>query len=311
MRTLLIALFTSIVSIVAAQCYVVNSVTYVPDTTSATHYPIVIDDDQWSQPLPIGFTFCFFGNQYYSVLVGSNGILTFDTSLAGAYCMWPIPPMLIPNTVVPDNSIMLPWQDLRIDSTSVISYWISGVAPNRVFTVEYENMKMYGCTSDIFSGRVSLHESTNIIEMQIDQKTTCISWNGGRAVQGIVSPNGLQAIAVSGRNANSWSVVQDGQLFVPICDVCTGVGLNETEADNNIRVFPNPSNGTINVALLTGHSITTIEIIDALGRVTERRTIEDGTPQQVRFESVATGCYYVRMLNQTQDLIKAEKMIVE
>ncbi|MDP4586821.1 MAG: hypothetical protein NWS86_01465, partial [Flavobacteriales bacterium] len=35
-------------------------------------------DDTWSNALPMPFEFCFYGNNYNSIVVGSNGILTFD-----------------------------------------------------------------------------------------------------------------------------------------------------------------------------------------------------------------------------------------
>ncbi|HAY57106.1 MAG TPA: hypothetical protein DCX49_06680, partial [Flavobacteriales bacterium] len=36
-------------------------------------------DDTWSQVISIPFDFCFFGNTYSSLIVGSNGVVSFNT----------------------------------------------------------------------------------------------------------------------------------------------------------------------------------------------------------------------------------------
>src|SRR5262245_13391448 len=51
---------------------------------------VTLSDDAWSGVIPMGFNFCFYGNTYNQIVIGSNGILTFDVAQAGGYCQWPI-----------------------------------------------------------------------------------------------------------------------------------------------------------------------------------------------------------------------------
>ena len=46
------------------------------------------DDDIWSEAIDLPFDFCFFGNTYDEIVVGANGVLSFDTWLAGGDCAW-------------------------------------------------------------------------------------------------------------------------------------------------------------------------------------------------------------------------------
>lgn len=79
----------------AANAYTVAQIPYAPDPFNVgTAVPL--SDDQWSQPITIPFQFCFYGNTYTQLLIGSNGVVKFDLTGAGGYCTWPIP-----NTPVP------------------------------------------------------------------------------------------------------------------------------------------------------------------------------------------------------------------
>jgi hypothetical protein len=40
-------------------------------------------DDQYSVVLPIGFDFCYFGVNYNRFVIGTNNLITFDTTYAG------------------------------------------------------------------------------------------------------------------------------------------------------------------------------------------------------------------------------------
>ena len=41
-------------------------------------------DDLWSDSISIGFNFCYYGNTYKKLLVGSNGEITFNLAFANA-----------------------------------------------------------------------------------------------------------------------------------------------------------------------------------------------------------------------------------
>src|SRR5204862_5423354 len=70
--------------------YVITNPAYLPfayTTPGGTVVSSVYNDDTWSQKiaLPFAFSFCFFGTNYPSLLMGSNSAITFDTSRAGSH----------------------------------------------------------------------------------------------------------------------------------------------------------------------------------------------------------------------------------
>lgn len=48
-----------------------------PATTGGTPTSLNIDDT-WSDVIDLGFEFCFFGDTYSQILIGSNGVLSFE-----------------------------------------------------------------------------------------------------------------------------------------------------------------------------------------------------------------------------------------
>ena len=66
-----------------------RTTTYSDAATPYTPFPYGVGttaipnvDDVWSAAIPIGFNFCFFGNTFTNLLIGSNGEITFNTAVA-------------------------------------------------------------------------------------------------------------------------------------------------------------------------------------------------------------------------------------
>src|SRR6476620_1205706 len=97
-----------------SQTYFVSQIPYNPLPFDSGIYVVTPIDDSWGTPQSIGFDFYFFGRAMQSLLVGTNGILNFDLSLASGYCPWTISDS-IPMTNAPlTNSIMFPYQDVDV-----------------------------------------------------------------------------------------------------------------------------------------------------------------------------------------------------
>ena len=83
--------------------YDVNQIPYDPpfDFTSADHIPISTSnpDDFWSPIYNLPFDFSFFGNSYNKLLVGSNGLVTFDivNNPPGGVCPYNLNDLDIPD----------------------------------------------------------------------------------------------------------------------------------------------------------------------------------------------------------------------
>ena len=62
--------------------YVVESIDYSPIPFNQGTPILVGLDDVWSELIPIPFEFCFFENSYNELVIGANGVITFDTDFA-------------------------------------------------------------------------------------------------------------------------------------------------------------------------------------------------------------------------------------
>lgn len=195
--------------------YTVQQIPFSPYPMNAGTPILVNIDDIWGSPLPIGFNFCFYGASYSQCVVGSNGVLSFDLSYANAYCAWPIGQGIPGNNDVL-NSVLGPFQDID-PSVGGSIYWAQyGAAPCRVFVLSFYQIPMFSCTSMISNSQIVLYETTNIIEIYIQDKPLCSNWNGGYGIEGIQDATGTNAVSIPGRNfPANWQVTNDAYAFVP------------------------------------------------------------------------------------------------
>ena len=203
-------------------CYAVSqNIAYNPDPYNIGTI-VSFPDDEFSNVLPIGFDFCFMGTIYNQFVISSNGYITFETACAGGYSTWVT--SAIP-AVTPDeirSSILGPWQDIDPSVGGNLRYTTLGTAPNRRLVVNYQNIPMFSgsCNSQLFTGQITIYETSNVIENYIQNKTVCATWNSGNAVQGLMDASGTVAVAVPGRNNTQWTTTNNGTRFTPTCSPC-------------------------------------------------------------------------------------------
>jgi hypothetical protein len=151
------------------------------DVTSAT---ALVGDDV-AQSVNLGFTFFFYDKAYTSCEASTNGLLVFGGGPGAASYT---PTVQSPTaTGAPTNFIAPFWTDLFRTSDSKILYATRGQAPNRVFIMQYENMKQYNNTGNSVSFVVKLYEGTNTIEFQYR------SISSGWASTGMTFANGIRS----------------------------------------------------------------------------------------------------------------------
>lgn len=206
---------------VATTSYTVAPVAYNPFSYTTGTSVLLGIDDTWSSTIALPFCFQFYGNTYNQVVIGSNAILSFDQANANNYNTWPISAPM-PNANVSDmlNCIMAPWHDIdpSVGATppASINWSIQGTAPCRAFVVSWAGVPMFSCNSMIATSQVVLYETTNIIDIYIENKPLCAGWNSGAAIEGIQDGTGSQGVIVPGRNyPTQWSATNDAQRFTP------------------------------------------------------------------------------------------------
>lgn|GEM_PF-4591862 len=200
--------------------YRVDSFTYNPYSyISGTNYPLAIDD-QYGAIEHLTFPFCFYGTKYYSCVIGSNGELSFDTTLANTYCSWPcvaaVPSTNASQTSGTLNCIMCPYQDIDMVYGGAINYYVSGTSPCRVFVVNWDTAAFFSCGWTIYTTQqIVLHESTYQIDINIKHKDDCSGWNSGWSILGVQNATGTKACTAPGKNATVWSGSNLSYSFLP------------------------------------------------------------------------------------------------
>ena len=171
-----------------------------------------LDDGGWSA-IPLGFTFNYFGNNYTTVNVGTNGVLEFGAFSSFAYSTFSFPSGL-PSTSAPTNIIAASAVDLYASVSGTIQYWTDGVAPTRRFHLQYLNVP--GFTADGLSNvEAILYETTGLVDIQVTS-ITC-STVGHAVTIGVQDVTGTIGSTAPGRNAHQAppTIGAEGWRFTP------------------------------------------------------------------------------------------------
>lgn len=171
-------------------------------------------DDVWSPLINLPFDFCFYGTNYSQIVVGSNGLISFDATYADGYCPYAFTAQC-PSAALPLNSIFGAYHDIDPSVCGGASYAILGAAPCRVFVVNYNNICHFSCNEMHSTTQIVLYETTNAIEVYIGNKETCTGWNAGNALIGIQNATGTTGVVADGRQTGPWSASQEAWRFTP------------------------------------------------------------------------------------------------
>lgn len=201
-------------------------------------------DDNRSDLTDIGFDFWYNGVRYTQFSVSTNGFIDFSTSTADGGASGSA--FSYDNTVFSSNaagtrtypSLALFYDDLMAQGGvsalgNSIKYFVSGSSPNRVLTVEWINMAVYGNTSPSLNFQAKLYETTGVIEFvygTMTQGTQFFSYTSGLNSQTVSNSNAnLKTLQTA--NSNSFNSTPQNNL-------------NTLPANNSKYVFtpPVPSN---------------------------------------------------------------------
>lgn len=215
--------------------YEVISIPYTPypyTTAGGNELTALYADDLYSQAIPLPFPLCFYGAVYNRVVVGSNGLLTFDLTNANcsnAYTV--LPPIPYSGGVICDQfstyypraSVMGAYSDLdptngASPANRKIEWRIEGTAPFRRFIASWYRIGVYGnnsCgTARPTTFQIVINESTAVIEVFFEQKI-CQDASTGMAILGVQDLSGTRAVAAPGKNATAWTANREGYRFIP------------------------------------------------------------------------------------------------
>lgn len=194
------------------------TVTAIPHQVYSAITPVEFtQDDVYSEVIPLTFNFTYFGNTYNQILIGTNGVVQFNLSLANQHNPWPI------DTPIPNvnfnvkNSILGCYHDMfntMALSTGSITRSVVGSAPYRKFVVIFDNQPAFSCGADAMTTfQMILYETLNTIDVQIVEREVCMAWNSGNAVIGLINASGDTAFTPPGRNTGQWTAALEGWRF--------------------------------------------------------------------------------------------------
>ncbi len=128
-----------------------------------------LDDGGWAG-VPIGFTFNFFGTNYTTVNVSTNGLVTFGTYNAAAMADYDF--VTLPSTTEPNPMVAILAMDNNLGGAlgGAIRTRTLGFPGNRIFIVSYEAVQEYADTK-FSTAQMHLYEATGNIEVHVTSST--------------------------------------------------------------------------------------------------------------------------------------------
>ena len=200
--------------------YEVAPIDYNPPFPSTGGTPISVNtDDVWSDPIPLPFDFCFYGGTYSEILIGSNGVITFDlvNNEPNGFCDWSFSDP-IPSNNLFSTTIFGPYMDIdpSIGGSGIINYTIFGEVPCRTMVVNFPVIPYFSCQELNMTTQIVIYETTNVVEIYLENRSdACSNWNSGNAVIGLQNQNGTDGISAPNRNTGNWSANNEAWRFTP------------------------------------------------------------------------------------------------
>lgn len=208
---------------------------YIPPGAPGTSSQLSIDD-KYSPTFTLPFGFSFYGRVYNSLVISTNGYISFSPAYANQFSHYGIlnsgtglsattgTPVALPSTLIDSLVIMGPYHDIQpgvtTSPTQQIVYNVYGTAPNRKWILSYYKIPLFNCNSMIDNThQIILHENTGIIEVFMGSRDNCTTWNQGRALIGIQNGNRTKGKMAPGRTAadGTWGTVNMNETwrFIP------------------------------------------------------------------------------------------------
>lgn len=113
-------------------------------------------DDGTQTSIPLGIPFTYNGQSFTTFGISTNGTIQLGTSATS-----------FTNSLSGNANVIAPFWDDNNRNTGTISYLVTGTAPNRVLTVDWNNVSVSGggsSTNSVSSYQIQLFETTNEIK---------------------------------------------------------------------------------------------------------------------------------------------------
>jgi len=190
-----------------------NSYTDISGTGTLESVTSGCDDCVSNVALP--FTFNFYGNNFNDLYISSNGNIQFGATPNAAYVN-----DNPPTAAGPNNAIYPCWDDLYpVGGGGGIYYQTDGVAPDRRFTVAWNNIMQFGGgATETFEA--ILYEGSNNIELRYGSMPNDAGGGGpcgGDYTIGVENQDGTSAVTICGSDIGSGNTARMVSFVVSTC----------------------------------------------------------------------------------------------
>jgi hypothetical protein len=210
--------------------------------SSAVKCNTVSDCDDCAESVSLPFSFSFFGTEYSSINISSNGLLTFGDISDSSKCSMVIE---MPGSFCEGSppSIACFWDDLDTTASGDIYYDTIGTAPFRKFVIQYVNVGRVGASGAV-NFEILLHETTNLIQCNYGYSTLSSNFKDGKTASVGIMKNTTTGYSLSFQQENIQ--MGDTALFVPRSNLDTSdytmSGLGTELEEGTIYEFSDISN---------------------------------------------------------------------
>ena len=208
--------------------YDVTAIPYAPPYQfNCLRNPVSVNvDDVWSPVITLPFNFCFYGNSYTQCVMGSNGIISFNTALASSGSGFQYNNSL-PSTVgsLFANSIYGVYHDIDPSVGGEVGWELITLNTGcRALVAGWSDVPMYSDKSILYTGMMVLYENSNVIEVYIKEKKIDRysgfygdAWNYGNGIVGVQNAAANAAVVAPGRNGldANWTATNEAWRFTP------------------------------------------------------------------------------------------------
>lgn len=206
--------------------YTVESIPYNPPYQfNCLANPVSVNvDDVWSPVINLPFNFCFYGTSFNQCVIGSNGILTFNTSHASTASGYAFNDNIPNNTddQLVGNAIFGVFHDIDPSEGGEVGWELVTLDTGcRALVASWNNVPMFSDNSILYTGMMVLYEETNIIDVYVKEKkidnNNISPWNNGNAIIGLQNATRTQAVVAPNRNglSTNWNATNEAWRFVP------------------------------------------------------------------------------------------------
>ncbi|MFB7355360.1 S8 family serine peptidase [Streptomyces gardneri] len=147
---------------------------------------VALSGDEDAATVQLPFPVSFYGVDYTSLNVTSNGLVNFLAPRLGDYANTDLPAAAQPNGVIAAY-----WDDLLLDRSSAVRTTVTGKTGNRVLALSWENAALTATPSVRVSFQVLFAEATGAITVQYKD----IAPGGASATVGVENQSGTDGLA--------------------------------------------------------------------------------------------------------------------